>query len=470
MSTRASECVCLQIIDKGDQLERLRELLDAAVLACIDCEWVPHGPPAATLLQLAVLTLDKRNDVYERHIVIVDVLELIQQGHRPELCRLVLDAFTSETLLKLAHSLTNDASALLRAAGLPLEHHGVINNGCDVRPLMTRLCARGSFKHAGLSCMLAALTGFHLEKEMQVSDWATRPLTEAQLMYAAADASCLVDLFLVGVRLHRHRDGDVLDQQRKNGQGGCYEVARVPRWIDASDVDPELFTLFGQSHEYRNGRWRVVDDTASAFWGAGTRQKKTRKKSLSGVRGAEKPSNNAVDVPWDEPSGAKFVADEMCVGCSRELRLFGVDVECVSGSERLQRHVIHRHLVDVAESDGRVILTRDSSLVRRRLSSRCYFVHSDDGKRQQAEEVMRAFGLLEYLDRESLMTRCSQCNGALRLVEELGELPAGSIPAAVLESVDEFWICSKDEHVYWQGGQYARSLERLMGQLDTMKL
>ena len=77
-------------------------------------------------------------------------------------------------------------------------------------------------------------------------------------------------------------------------------------------------------------------------------------------------------VPWERASDARFVADEMMRGCCRELRLFGLDVECVCASttagarRREQRHVIHRRLVDVAEAEERVVLTRDAGLVARR--------------------------------------------------------------------------------------------------------
>lgn len=455
----------VRIVDTDDSLSWLADLLRRACLLCIDCEWPPRGHASATLLQLGVL--EGQGDRYERHVVIVDVQELIGAGHRAQLRLILLAAFAERSLLKLAHSLTNDISALIRALNLPLEHHGVIKNAVDVRQLMTRLGFVG-MKQIGLSGMLERLVGLKLSKELQCSEWDVRPLTIDQVKYAAADASCLVELFLVGVAAfvegsHRVADAAVAD----NGEYVAYDVETVARWIDASEVDERVFRAFGRNSEWENGRWRHVTEDDNAFWAARMRQQKKKGKKNRVLPAAAITPDI---VPWERASDARFVADEMMIGCCRELRLFGLDVECVSLSTgvREQRHVIHRRLVDVAEAEERVVLTRDASLVARRLTDRLYFVRSDEGKRQQAEEVMAAFRI--QLDVDMLMTRCTHCNGALMLVEEPAGLPVGAVPEAVLESVDEFWVCSKGDHVYWRGGQYARGLERLCGQLDQLKL
>lgn len=50
----------------------------------------------------------------------------------------------------------------------------------------------GSCNKGGLSALLRSLCGFELDKSMQVSDWAERPLSEHQILYAAKDAFCLI--------------------------------------------------------------------------------------------------------------------------------------------------------------------------------------------------------------------------------------------------------------------------------------
>ena len=509
----------IRIVDTAASLSRLGDLLRRASLVCLDCEWPPRGHPSATLLQLGVL--EGQGDRYERHVVIVDVQQLIGAGHRAQLRLVLLAAFADRSLLKLAHSLTNDISALIRGLDLPLEHHGVVKNAADVRQLMTRLGFSG-MKQIGLSAMLERVVGMKLSKELQCSEWDVRPLTVDQVKYAAADASCLVELFLVGVSAFvassggveashrwagaaerrpptpetpggggRERSDRVADADAGavagaavvgTGEYATYDVETVARWIDAGEVDERVFRAFGRNIEWRNGRWRHVTDDDNAFWAARTRQQQKKKtgKNVKDTRvghhdpGAVTTGVSNTNVPWERASDARFLADEMMVGCCRELRLFGLDVECVCAPtttgvrRREHRHVIHRRLVDVAEAEERVVLTRDAGLIARRLTDRIYFVRSDEGKRQQAEEVMAAFGIRVGV--EMLMSRCSQCNGELVLVEEPAGLPAGAVPEAVLESVDEFWVCSGGAHVYWRGGQYARGLERLCGQLDQLNV
>ncbi|KAF8984355.1 Exonuclease mut-7 [Entomortierella lignicola] len=51
--------------------------------------------------------------------------------------------------------------------------------------------------HGGLTGMLSRLCGYRLDKSQQVSNWEQRPLTDAQLVYAAVDAWCLLDIYAV---------------------------------------------------------------------------------------------------------------------------------------------------------------------------------------------------------------------------------------------------------------------------------
>ena len=490
-------------IDAAGQLEELAELLDRARLACFDCEWPPSGPPKASLLQLALLTPERADDDsglqtericarYERHLVLVDVQELVAQGQLKALRRVLLDMLSSETL-KLAHSLTNDASALLRALDLPLEHHGSMRTAVDVRQLMARLNNGAGFKHIGLSAMLEILTGWRLSKELQCSDWAARPLRDAQAHYAAVDAACLVDLFACAVRMYAGVASDagipvspstsrVSDGAHDSGEsleeasGTYYSIEAGPHFIDLPSMDTSVFQIFGQHWRYEGSKWRVIRDDDSIFWKS-TRpcsKKKGRRRQGSGAATSLVPractaSLLPSDIPWVDPKEARFVCDDMCGGLARELRLFGVDCELVETPPRQQRFLTHRRLVELADADGRVILTRDVSFYRRRLSQRLYLVQNDESKRQQSEEVMRVFGCVESC-RGMLMSRCATCNGTLRLMSDSTNLPEW-VPDGVRTSVDAFWACSRDDtHVYWRGGQYQRSLERLQGQLESVSI
>jgi prolyl-tRNA editing enzyme YbaK/EbsC (Cys-tRNA(Pro) deacylase) len=52
-----------------------------------------------------------------------------------------------------------------------------------------------SYKRLGLSAVCRLILGKAVDKSEQTSDWGTRPLTQDQIYYAAADVTCLVDIF-----------------------------------------------------------------------------------------------------------------------------------------------------------------------------------------------------------------------------------------------------------------------------------
>ena len=481
-------------VSTADGLEELAGQLERAVLMCMDCEWPSHVQskagtvPKASLLQLALLTRSADyHERYERHVFLVDVQEM---GHLTRLRQVLLGALRSGELLKLGHSLTNDASALFRALNLPLEHHGSMSNAVDVRSLIARLSPGLGMKHAGLSAMVATLTGRKLSKDLQCSDWAARPLDPDQLQYAACDAACLVDLFVVAARLYTadggtngnegknddksdgmDNDGTV-DTHPRNAEKYYVLGEDGPRLIDWTGPD-DIFRLFGQEKwEWERGKWRVLHEYDNHFWQRPRqiKQKRGKKERRSGGAATAATAYIQRVPPISCPEGgARFVCDEMCLGLARELRLFGIDCEFIPTPPRQERHVTHRNLVELAEAEGRVILTRDSLLVKRGLSERTYFVQSDDSKHQQREEVMRAFGCTG-VSREMLMSRCVSCNGLLRILIEAERLPEW-VPDGVRSSFDTFWVCAKDEgHVFWRGKQYQRSLERLQGQLEGLAI
>ncbi|KAG7670980.1 hypothetical protein Ndes2526A_g01232 [Nannochloris sp. 'desiccata'] len=52
-----------------------------------------------------------------------------------------------------------------------------------------------SYKRLGLSAVCRLILGKAVDKSEQTSDWGSRPLTQDQIYYAAADVTCLVDIY-----------------------------------------------------------------------------------------------------------------------------------------------------------------------------------------------------------------------------------------------------------------------------------
>lgn len=154
----------------------------------IDCEWRPGSNPVA-LLQLAT-----REVVY-----LIDVLECkCNQSVRSKLTKLCSEiVYTHASIPKVGLGLGSDLHKL--AHDWPtlqlkqLEWHSVV----DIRSVVDR-CRPDLIRQArsrGLSALCEAVLGKSLNKEMQVSDWDFRPLSHAQIEYAALDARVAVMLW-----------------------------------------------------------------------------------------------------------------------------------------------------------------------------------------------------------------------------------------------------------------------------------
>jgi uncharacterized protein with PIN domain len=353
-----------------------------------------------------------------------------------------------------------------------------MRNAVDVRQLMSMLISRG-YRHMGLSPMLGSLHGQVLDKRLQCSSWDERPLTREQVLYAGNDASCLIDIFVVAAEVYSGRtvaERPVGSPSDKTSD--VYSLLRVDRLVDFKGIKESVFLEFGQEWVYSSNKWRIQRDNQSDFWRASAHHK-GKKRSKKRVSGGTKSSKegpfcgklSSLMVPWGtDSSSAKFVCDEMLGGLAKELRLFGVDTELVPTRPGQERFHTHRFLISIADEQSRIVLTKDTSLMRRRLSDCVYHVMSD-GKSRQAEEILMTFQV-DGTVRERLMTRCVHCNGGLRLLEKVEEDDMlSSVPEGVRKSVDKFWVCSKNvEHIYWRGGLYERSLDRLVARLDGMKL
>ncbi|CAI5490746.1 unnamed protein product [Closterium sp. Naga37s-1] len=185
---------------------------------------------------------------------------------------------------------------------------------------------------------------------------------------------------------------------------------------------------------------------------------------------AVRPSDmhgNGLVPPWDESRGgdgrARFLCDSMVEGLARQLWCVGVDT---ASPKTLGRDTCDtRKLIEWAEREGRVLLTRDVKLFRRRLlpPTHMHLIRSTD-KREQLREVVTAFRLL--LCESSLLSRCIRCNGTFK-PQALGPSEAAAaapwtqiVPSHVLDRVAEFWQCCQCQHLYWEGCQFDRAIKQ----------
>ncbi len=144
----------------------------------------------------------------------------------------------------------------------------------------------------------------------------------------------------------------------------------------------------------------------------------------------------------------RFAVDTMLGRLGRWLRIVGQDAA-------YGPHLAGRMLVGLARRDGRVILTRDTRLVRQRHLPPCLFIESDRF-REQLRQVVAAYDLDVGA---ALFTRCLECNEPLREAPRASAEPR--VPAYVWTTQERFYACPKCGRLFWPATHLARARAEL---------
>lgn len=141
----------------------------------------------------------------------------------------------------------------------------------------------------------------------------------------------------------------------------------------------------------------------------------------------------------------RFVLDAPLGTLARYIRLCGFDT--------LYRNDIDdEELAATSRAEGRVLLTRDVGVLKRKMVTHGYFVRAT-APRDQLVEVVRRFDLSGDLQP---FTRCMKCNGKLLRADKQDVVD--EIEPGTARSYDEFLRCSGCASVYWRGAHYERLL------------
>jgi hypothetical protein len=152
----------------------------------------------------------------------------------------------------------------------------------------------------------------------------------------------------------------------------------------------------------------------------------------------------------------KLLLDEMLKKTANWLRIFGVDTDFASGRD-------DDELLEAAKDGNMVLVTRDVPLFSRckKHEVQCVLVKSTNLEEQIAE--IKSALSLEFTFPEK--TRCPACNSPLELVSG-SEVP-GLVDENVLKRHDKFWICRKENKVYWEGSHW-RNITRIYETSERM--
>lgn len=146
----------------------------------------------------------------------------------------------------------------------------------------------------------------------------------------------------------------------------------------------------------------------------------------------------------------KFVLDAHLGKLARKLRLFGFD-------SLYQNNFEDHQIINLANDEKRIILTRDRRLLMHKNVTHGYFVrNTDPGK--QLSEVVKRFQLQNQI---KPFARCCLCNGEIMEAEKTSVIQPLSEKTA--KYYDEFYICNTCGQVYWKGSHYEKLVKEMEG-------
>lgn len=161
----------------------------------------------------------------------------------------------------------------------------------------------------------------------------------------------------------------------------------------------------------------------------------------------------------NNPERRSFIADRMLGTLTRYLRFLGYDVKSANSFQQGNRREDTR-ILEIANQDGRIVITRDRELARRG-GSNAILMESDDVLEQLNQLLNSGVIRPEILLR---MERCSLCNTRLRPATA-EEIEKTDYAPSLRDGIDFFWcpICRK---LYWMGSHGRNLTERLREYLN----
>jgi uncharacterized protein with PIN domain len=149
-----------------------------------------------------------------------------------------------------------------------------------------------------------------------------------------------------------------------------------------------------------------------------------------------------------------FVADAHLGGLAKILRMLGFDT-------LYDNHFDDDEIVVIAERDGRIVLTRDRELLKRRAVTHGCYVHALKPEAQLRELV----GRLDLTRCARPFTLCLHCNSPLRPVDKASVLDR--LPPRVQANYERFSSCDGCGRVYWEGSHWHSMRKVLDGLLSV---
>jgi uncharacterized protein with PIN domain len=144
----------------------------------------------------------------------------------------------------------------------------------------------------------------------------------------------------------------------------------------------------------------------------------------------------------------RFVADAHLGGLAHMLRMLGFDT-------LYDNQFDDDELVAIEAREGRILLSRDRELLKRRSITRGCYLHAQKPELQLREIVER----LDLARSAKPFTLCLHCNVPLHPVDKASVLDR--LPPRVRENYEQFSTCDQCGRVYWKGSHW-RNMQKLL--------
>jgi uncharacterized protein with PIN domain len=151
-------------------------------------------------------------------------------------------------------------------------------------------------------------------------------------------------------------------------------------------------------------------------------------------------------------SELRFIVDHNVGKLTKWLRMMGYDSLFFDGSE-------DSHMVAQAMAEGRVVLTRDTEIMKRRVINsgrlKAVLIESEEPERQ----MQQLMNTLDLKCQFRPFTRCLECNQPL--VERSKEEVKDRVPPYVYKTRSQYMECPDCHRIYWRGTHWEAMVRKL---------
>jgi len=148
----------------------------------------------------------------------------------------------------------------------------------------------------------------------------------------------------------------------------------------------------------------------------------------------------------------RFIVDQNVGKLARWLRMMGFDTRFFTGQDDGQ-------MIDIAQKETRVILTRDTQIMKRRVVTGGQIkavLLKDDGPELQMQQVIETLSLSPRFRPFSI---CLECNQPLEARSQ--HQVKDRVPPYVFRTQHQYMACPACHRVYWQGTHWQAMTEKL---------